>query len=86
LPDVRKYKNVVAYKTFQPSFTFYVPQRIPVFDQPDSLKAYLKNNEALVILRQVALPEIDSLGLQKVAAHHDLFETHTTVLYTNAKK
>jgi 4-amino-4-deoxy-L-arabinose transferase-like glycosyltransferase len=86
LPEVRKYKNVVAYKTFQPSFTFYVPQRIPVFDQPDSLKAYLNNNEALVILRQVALPEIDSLGLIKVAAHHDLFETHTTVLYTNAKK
>jgi 4-amino-4-deoxy-L-arabinose transferase-like glycosyltransferase len=86
LPEVRKYKNVVAYKTFQPSFTFYVPQRIPVFDQPDSLKAYLNNNEALVILRQVAVPEIDSLGLIKVAAHHDLFETHTTVLYTNAKR
>lgn len=84
--DVRKYKNVVAYKTFQPAFTFYVPQRIPVFEQPDSLKQYLQQHEALVILREANMPELDSLGLQKIAAHHDLFETHTTVLLTNEKK
>ncbi|HUP11168.1 MAG TPA: hypothetical protein VM187_03120, partial [Niastella sp.] len=84
--EVRKYQDVVAYKTFQPAFTFYVPKRIPVFDQPDSLKAYLKNHSALVILREANIPEIDSLGLRRIAAHHDLFETHTTVLYTNAPK
>jgi 4-amino-4-deoxy-L-arabinose transferase-like glycosyltransferase len=84
--EMRKYKNVVAYKTFQPAFTFYVPQRIPVFDEPDSLRAYLQKNNALVILREANIPEIDSLGLQRLAAHHDLFETHTTVLLTNARK
>ncbi|HUQ96585.1 MAG TPA: glycosyltransferase family 39 protein [Chitinophagaceae bacterium] len=83
---VRKYDNVVAYKIFQPAFTFYVPHRIPVFDQPDSLNAYLQNHEALVILREAAVPELQSLGLQQLAAHHDLFERHTTVLLTNAKK
>jgi hypothetical protein len=86
ITEVRTYQNVVAYKTFQPAFTFYVPQRIPVFEQPDSLRAYLQNHQALVILRQANVPEIDSLGLQQVAAHHDLFETHTTVLLSNAKK
>jgi 4-amino-4-deoxy-L-arabinose transferase-like glycosyltransferase len=84
--EVRKYKNVVAYKIFQPSFTFYLPQRVKVFEQADSLKNYLERNEALVISREALMPEIDSLNLQKVAAHHDLFESHTTVLYTNAKK
>jgi hypothetical protein len=86
IAEVRTYQNIVAYKTFQPAFTFYVPQRIPVFEQPDSLRAYLQNHQALVILRQANIPEIESLGLQQVAAHHDLFETHTTVLLTNAKK
>jgi len=86
ITEVKKYKNVVAYKTFQPAFTFYVPERIKVFDQPDSLKAYLQSHEALVILREVAVPELDTTGLQRLAAHHDLFETHTTVLLTNAKK
>lgn len=86
ITNVRRYQNVVAYKTFQPAFTFYVPKRIPVFDQPDSLKTYLQHHDALVILRQANRPEIDSLGLIQVAAHHDLFETHTTVLLTNAKK
>jgi 4-amino-4-deoxy-L-arabinose transferase-like glycosyltransferase len=84
--DVRKYENVVAYKTFQPAFTYYVPKRIPIFDQPDSLWNYLQNHDALVILREANVPEIDSLNLQKIEAHHDLFETHTTVLLTNAKK
>jgi 4-amino-4-deoxy-L-arabinose transferase-like glycosyltransferase len=83
---VRTYENVVAYKTFQPAFTFYVPDRIKVFDQPDSLKAYLQNNNALIILREVAVAELDTTGLQRIATHHDLFENHNTVLLTNAKK
>ena len=59
---------------------------MPVFESADSLQGYLEKNRALVITREALLPEIDSLGLQEVATHHDLFETHTTVLYTNAKK
>lgn len=86
IDEVRKCENVVAYKTFQPSFTYYLPKRVPVFERADSLKAYLQNNKALVLSRQALMPEIDSLGLEKVAAHHDIFETHTTVLYTNDKK
>ena len=83
---MRKYENIVGYKLFQPAFTFYVPHRIPMFEQPDSLKAYLQTHDALVLSRQSFEPELDSLQLQQVAAHHDLFETSTTVLLTNAKK
>jgi len=84
--DVRKYQNIVAYKIFQPSFTFYVPNRIPVFEQVDSLNAYLQTHQAVVLSRQTFEPELDSLHLQEIAAHHDLFETSTTVLLTNAKR
>ncbi len=81
--SVRKYENVVAYRIFHPSFTFYVPWRIPEFQDAASLQAYLKNNKAVVLTREALLPELDSLRLQKLATHHDLFENHTTVLLTN---
>jgi 4-amino-4-deoxy-L-arabinose transferase-like glycosyltransferase len=82
---VRQYKNVVGYRIFHPSFTFYVPGRITEFQDAASLKAYLRDNEAVIISREALLPELDSLGLRKLASHHDLFEDHTTVLLTNQK-
>ncbi|HEX2534401.1 MAG TPA: glycosyltransferase family 39 protein [Chitinophagaceae bacterium] len=86
LPQVRTFQKVVAYKIFQPSFTFYLPERVRVFDQADSLAAYLQQHEALVLTRQALAPELDSLKLRTVAAHHDLFETHTTILLTNRER
>lgn len=86
LPVVRKYENVVAYKIFQPSFTYYLPRRVPVFESADALQAYLQQHKAVVLSREALAPELDSLGLHKIAAHHDLFETHTTVLLTNEKR
>ena len=59
--EVRKYEKVVAYKIFQPAFTFYLPQRVPVFESADSLQGYLEKNRALVITREALLPEIDSV-------------------------
>jgi hypothetical protein len=84
--EFKKYDKVVAYKIFHPSFTYYLPERVKVFENADSLHAYLKTNEALVLSRQALVPEIDSLKLETVAAHHDLFEDHTTVLLTNKRK
>lgn len=86
LHHVQKYENVVAYRIFHPSFTFYVPKRIPEFQDAASLKAYLQNNKALIITREALLPELDSLKLYKIASHHDLFEDHTTVLLTNEER
>lgn len=83
---VREYNNVVAYKNFHPSFTYYLPQRVKVFDRADSLQSYLEQHKALIISRQALAPELDSLHLHTVATHHDLFENSTTVLLTNDKR
>lgn len=83
---VKTYKNIVAYKNFHPSFTYYLPNRVTVFEQADSLQQYLQKNEALVISRQSFIPEIASLELDTVALHHDIFESHHTVLLTNKRK
>jgi 4-amino-4-deoxy-L-arabinose transferase-like glycosyltransferase len=82
---LQKYENVVAYRIFHPSFTFYVPKRIHEFQDAASLKEYLRKNKALVITREALLPEIDSLGLKRLASHHDLFEDHTTVLLVSSE-
>ena len=83
---IKTYDTVVAYKIFHPSFTYYLPHRVPVFNEPDSLKIYLQNNDALIISREAFLPELAPLKLDTVAIHHDLFESSTTALITNGKK
>lgn len=86
ISTVQQYENVAGYKLFQPAFTYYVPRRIPVFETADSLQQYLQNHQAVIITREAQTPELEFLHLQKIAAHHDLFEINTTVLLTNAPK
>jgi 4-amino-4-deoxy-L-arabinose transferase-like glycosyltransferase len=80
---VRKYDKVVAYKIFHPSFTYYLPKRVKVFESIDSLKMYLELNKAIVISRADFRDELKNIGLQEEAAHHDLFESSTTLLMSN---
>ena len=86
IDKVKPYKNVVGYKIFHPSFTYYLPERVPVFENADSLKQYMNANEAVILTREALIPELSSLGLDTVAIHHDLFESSTTAILTNAKK
>jgi len=85
LDKVKQYDNVVAYKIFHPSFTYYLPERVTVFESADSLSQYLLHNKALVLSRKALIPELSTLRLDTVAIHHDLFENSTTVLMTNKK-
>lgn len=80
---VNKYNNVVSYKTFQPSYAFYLPERIQVFQKADSLKFYLEQNKAVVITRLEFIDELKTTGLKQLAAHHDLFEYPTTLILAN---
>ncbi len=64
----------------------YLPKRIKVFDQVDSLQQYLQDNQAMIITLQASLPELSILQLDTVAIHHDLFESSTTSLLTNKKE
>ena len=83
--EVKKYDEVVSYKIFQPSYAFYLPARIKVFEEADSLMNYLKQHSAIIITRKEFVGDFKPGGLKTIAMHHNLFETPTTVLLTNKK-
>ena len=79
---VKTYDKVVGYQIFHPSYTYYLPERVPVFKTLDSLKNFLQDNRAAVITRKNYAEELRSIGLVEKASVHDLFEGSTTVIYT----
>lgn len=83
IDKVKQYENVVSYQIFHPSYTYYLPKRVPVFKSLDSLKIYLQENKAAVISRKVFAEDLRSIGLKEESSVHDLFEGNTTVIYTN---
>lgn len=80
---VKTYDHVVGYQIFHPSFTYYLPGRIPVYNNPDSLKLFMQKNRAAIITRKTFADELKAIGLQEKASVHDLFEGNTTVVFTN---
>jgi hypothetical protein len=80
---VKKYDHIVSYQIFHPSYTYYLPERVPVFKNLDSLKIYLQENKAAVISRKNFAGELKSIGLKEESSIHDLFEGNTTVIYSN---
>ncbi len=85
IEDVRKFDKVVAYKIFHPSYTFYLPERVRVFNELDSLKIYLKDNNAAVISRKNFEDDLKNIQLIEMHKVHDLFEGSTTVIYVNGE-
>lgn len=83
IDKVKQYENVVSYQTFHPSYTYYLPQRVPVFKDLDSLKIYLQENKAAIISRKNFADELKSIGLKEESSIHDLFEGNTTVIFSN---
>lgn len=83
IDTVKKYDHVISYKIFHPSYAFYLPERIRVFNEIQSLKSYLYYNKAVIITRLEFLEELKTLPLKQVAVHHDPFEIPTTLILTN---
>ena len=83
IDKVKQYDNVVSYQIFHPSYTYYLPERVPVFKDLDSLKTFLLTNKAAVISRKNFAEDLRSIGLREKHAVHDLFEGNTTVIYSN---
>lgn len=83
IDKVKQYENVVSYQIFHPSFTYYLPNRVPVFKDLDSLKIYLQENKAAIISRKNFSDELRSIGLKEESSIHDLFEGNTTVIFSN---
>ena len=80
---LKKYDKIVSYQIFHPSYTYYLPQRVPVFKNLDSLKSFMLENKAAVITRKNFAEELRSIGLKEESSVHDLFEGNTTVIYSN---
>ena len=80
---VKKYDHIVSYQIFHPSYTYYLPERVPVFKNLDSLKIYLQENKAAIISRKNFAEELRSIGLKEESSIHDLFEGNTTVIFSN---
>ena len=80
---VKKNDHIVSYQIFHPSYTYYLPERVPVFKNLDSLKIYLQENKAAVISRKNFAEELRSIGLKEESSIHDLFEGNTTVIFSN---
>jgi 4-amino-4-deoxy-L-arabinose transferase-like glycosyltransferase len=80
---IKKHDNVVSYQIFHPSFAYYLPERVPVFKNLDSLKIFLDTTDAAVISRKYFAEELKTIQLKELYSVHDLFEGNTTVIYTN---
>ncbi|TBR19850.1 MAG: glycosyltransferase family 39 protein [Chitinophagaceae bacterium] len=85
IATIKKFENVVAYQIFHPSFAYYLPNRVPVYYSLDSLQKFLSNNKAVVISRSKFSEELKKINLKELAVEHDIFESSTTVVYTNQK-
>lgn len=85
IDKVKTHQKVVAYKIFHPSYTYYLTERVPVFQNLDSLNLFLGQNEAAVISRSDFSEDLKKINLTEVAQIHDLFESSTTIVYSNKK-
>ena len=78
---------VIAYKTYNPGYNFYLNSDIKKYESVDSINLLLeKDPGAIVITRKVFTDSLKRLDLEIIAEHRDLFELPTTViLRKNAK-
>lgn len=72
---------------YNPGYNFYLNTPVIKFTNADSLQAALiKNPSAIIISRKDNDADLQKLNFVKVAEHHDLFESPTTVLYAAPNK
>lgn len=84
---VKQEPYLYSYIAFNPGYNFYLNTNIPKYYSLDSIKAKLQQHpDALVISRKEFVDSLQTLNLQVIASHHDIFELPTTVILKyNAK-
>jgi 4-amino-4-deoxy-L-arabinose transferase-like glycosyltransferase len=69
---------------YNPAYNFYLEKPVRKFTNLDSLRHALSNNAPAIVLTTTDTEAaLSALPLIKIAAHHDLFESPTTVLYAS---
>jgi 4-amino-4-deoxy-L-arabinose transferase-like glycosyltransferase len=85
LPLIDKNEPVACYKKFNPSYPFYLQQKINKLDSMESIKDFLQNHpKACVISTRKSLQDVNYQEFAtKVFEQKDVFENRTTVILKN---
>jgi 4-amino-4-deoxy-L-arabinose transferase-like glycosyltransferase len=78
---VKNAPAILSYKIYNPGYNFYLSGNIKKFDSIDSLNIQLqKVPGTIVISRKEFLDSLQTIGLDTIAEHRDIFELPTTII------
>lgn len=84
---VKKAPRVIAYRSYNPAYNFYLNQQVYLYPTLDSIKLALKEHpDAIIISRKEYLDSLNTLDVKVIATHHDVFELPTTIILTSNAK
>ncbi|WP_320018096.1 glycosyltransferase family 39 protein [Labilibaculum manganireducens] len=85
LPYINKDEPIACYKKFNPSYPFYLKQKVIKLESIESIKDFLQNHpKACVISTSKSLRDVNYSDFAvKVFEQKDVFENRTTVLLKN---
>lgn len=84
---VKQSPHIYAYQIYNSAYNFYLNTNIKKYYSLDSLRFALQQNpDAIIISRKDFLDSLNTLNLQIIASHHDLFELPTTVILKHNAK
>lgn len=83
LPKIDTEQQIVAYKFYNPAFSFYIRKHIPVLESPEELQQHIANTtNGYILTRKDLEEEINQLqGITRIVENKDIFEPPTSVLY-----
>ena len=78
---VKNAPAILSYKNYNPGYNFYLNGDIKKYDSIDSLNIQLqKYPGAIIISRKEFLDSLQTIGLDVIAEHRDIFELPTTII------
>ena len=78
---VKNAPAILSYKNYNPGYNFYLNGNIKKYDSIDSLNIQLqKDPGAIIISRKEFLDSLQTIGLDVIAEHRDIFELPTTII------
>ena len=78
---VKNSPAVFSYKIYNPGYNFYLNSNIKKYESIDSLKIQLQQNPgAIIISRKEFLDSLQTIGIDIIAEHRDIFELPTTII------
>ena len=78
-----KDKTIIAYRIYNPAYSFYIRKPFPEFKTTEELRDYLESSgDGYLITRTTFASELEELTqLNRIAEAKDIFEIPTTLIY-----